>query len=204
MSLSDEHAKRSPEEHLETSLADEHAKPASEVHECDICCSTQLCNSECARAVDGGWGDWGTWSQCSKTCDNGTQSRGRSCDSPTPAGGGTVCVGLNSQSRGCSELSCPAADCSDLLNSGRSWPSGVYRMVTWHTHKRFNVFCDMDTDGGGWTVFQYRFNGSVDFYKNLHNYEAGFGSLHGEFWLSKEILNTCKASVLLQYHTLFH
>ncbi|XP_053387608.1 ficolin-1-like [Mercenaria mercenaria] len=41
----------------------------------------------------------------------------------------------------------------------------------------------MTTDGGGWTVFQYRFNGSVDFYRNFSEYEEGFGNLKTEFWL---------------------
>ena len=41
----------------------------------------------------------------------------------------------------------------------------------------------MDTDGGGWTVFQKRMNGAVDFYLNWTDYVHGFGNISGEYWL---------------------
>ncbi|KAK0065233.1 BpFREP22.2 [Biomphalaria pfeifferi] len=49
------------------------------------------------------------------------------------------------------------------------------------------VMCDTKTDGGGWTIFQRRLNGKVDFYRGWKEYRDGFGDDSiGEFYLGNE------------------
>ena len=65
--------------------------------------------------------------------------------------------------------------------------SGVYQILP-DTGKPFDVYCDQVTDGGGWTVFQRRQDGSVDFHRDLDEYIRGFGDQSGEHWLGLEKL----------------
>ncbi|KAK2192775.1 hypothetical protein NP493_23g05016 [Ridgeia piscesae] len=75
-------------------------------------------------------------------------------------------------------------DCADVLAAGET-ESGIYTVWLADTGRQVDIFCDMDTDGGGWLVFQRRQSGTVDFFRDWSSYKSGFGNVSGEFWLGK-------------------
>ncbi|XP_054712403.1 techylectin-5A-like [Uloborus diversus] len=86
-------------------------------------------------------------------------------------------------------------DCEEILIECGYNASGVYkiyprsRIETWGHGGGFDVYCDMVTDGGGWTVFQRRddFGTNSDFfYKDWQSYKFGFGNLYYDFWLGND------------------
>lgn len=55
--------------------------------------------------VDGIWGEWSLWEECSLTCGNGTQNRNRTCIGPFF--GGAECDGDTNENRLCNGFFCP-------------------------------------------------------------------------------------------------
>ncbi|XP_043354459.1 ficolin-2-like [Dermochelys coriacea] len=77
-----------------------------------------------------------------------------------------------------------AKNCKELLARGNIMSS--WYTIYPHDCNATTVLCDMDTDGGGWIVFQRRVDGSVDFFRDWHSYKRGFGSRLTEFWLGND------------------
>eukprot|EP00118_Oscarella_pearsei_P017160 m.169311 g.169311 ORF g.169311 m.169311 type:complete len:269 (+) comp38983_c0_seq1:146-952(+) len=88
-------------------------------------------------------------------------------------------------------------NCYEALKMGNT-VSGIYRIDPRDGKESFGVFCDMTTDGGGWTVFQRRQDGSVDFFRNWNDYKGGFGDLMGEFWLGLDKIHRLTAHQTLR------
>ncbi|XP_073764963.1 microfibril-associated glycoprotein 4-like [Danio rerio] len=82
-------------------------------------------------------------------------------------------------------------DCSEIYKSGQT-VSGIYSIYPAGDTPVW-VYCQMISDGkdeenGGWTVFQRRMDGSINFYQPWEVYKRGFGTTEGEYWLGLENL----------------
>ncbi|XP_052694402.1 ficolin-2-like [Crassostrea angulata] len=99
-----------------------------------------------------------------------------------------LCVTLSSKEVHCIRDNGSPTDCTSLHNINCGLPCGLYRVrLPYIGH--VTVFCEMEKDGGGWTVFQRRQDGSEDFYRTWTEYKNGFGNLGSEFWLGNHKLH---------------
>ncbi|XP_062569182.1 fibroleukin-like [Saccostrea cucullata] len=82
-------------------------------------------------------------------------------------------------------------DCKELYDMGRR-KSGVYSIYPLdllHQVKSVQVYCDMDTAGGGWTVIQNRVDGKVNFSRSWQGYKVGFGDVSTSYWIGNDVIH---------------
>ena len=92
--------------------------------------------------VDGSWGAWRPWTECSTKCGGGRKRRSRKCDSPAPANGGTSCSGDGTKTMTCNTQPCEWGSWSSWSSCSKTCGSG------WKTRTRK---CDSEDCGDGET-----------------------------------------------------
>ncbi|XP_050709804.1 angiopoietin-4-like isoform X1 [Eriocheir sinensis] len=84
-------------------------------------------------------------------------------------------------------------DCAGHQLAGAS-ENGVYEIYPSEC-RAVKVYCDLETAGGGWTIFlnrqefKDREKPQENFTRNWNDYKNGFGDVTGEYWLGNKILH---------------
>ncbi|XP_034475324.1 ficolin-2-like [Drosophila innubila] len=78
--------------------------------------------------------------------------------------------------------------------TANSQPSGIYKIfIPSYSENPFQVVCDSESHGGGWTIILRRLDGSEDFHRNWKSYKNGFGEMDGEFFLGLDKIHALTA-----------
>ncbi|XP_023217439.1 A disintegrin and metalloproteinase with thrombospondin motifs 7-like [Centruroides sculpturatus] len=102
-------------------------EPAAEGTLCDKnkWCYMGKCTviGERLETINGEWGSWSPWSECSRSCGAGVMHSERHCDNPMPGNGGQYCIGERKRYRICQTEPCPenspsfrSVQCSEFDN----------------------------------------------------------------------------------------
>ncbi|MEC7985385.1 MAG: MopE-related protein [Myxococcota bacterium] len=108
-------------------------------------------------------------------------------DGTTYPGADEICDGIDND---CDDTTteigtalCPATNCNEILNLGLSSSSGVYTIDPDGDGSGVETYCDMDTDGGGWTLAGYSYVAAVGVNssnQNMKSLKCGGGSFDSE------------------------
>ncbi|GFS96895.1 techylectin-5B [Nephila pilipes] len=82
-----------------------------------------------------------------------------------------------------------ATSCADLQAQG-TIKTGIYTIKPKEATEAFLAYCDLETEGGGWTVLQRRGDFGDEFRQNFTQnwemYKRGFGDPQREFWIGND------------------
>ncbi|XP_075402480.1 A disintegrin and metalloproteinase with thrombospondin motifs 10 isoform X2 [Tenrec ecaudatus] len=117
------------------------------------------------EGVDGAWGSWTPWGDCSRTCGGGVSSSSRHCDSPRPTIGGKYCLGERRRYRSCNMDDCPPGSQDFREMQCSEFDSVPFRgkFYTWKTYRGGGVkACSLTCLAEGFNFYTERAAAVVD------------------------------------------
>nr|CAB3220001.1 A disintegrin and metalloproteinase with thrombospondin motifs 6 [Phallusia mammillata] len=117
------------------------------------------------QAVDGSWGSWTAWAECSRTCGTGISSSSRSCDNPAPEHGGKYCIGERMRYRSCNTQRCTDPNSEPRREQCARFDTELFRgkYYNWLPYTGSNVkACALNCLAQGFNFFAERAPAVID------------------------------------------